>query len=133
MRSKKCKVDSSVNQRPLVDASWNVRTLQDTGHEARRRTALTALSESRLPEVGSPVEVGTAYTFIWSGLPIDARRIHGVGFTARTALLQNTQESPITIDEQLMTQRLQLAKDCFATFVRVYAPTLDSSDDVYDR
>ena len=32
-----------------------------------------------------------------------------------------------------MTLRLQLAKNRFATFVRVYAPTLDSSDDVKDR
>ena len=32
-----------------------------------------------------------------------------------------------------MTLRLTLAKNHFATFVSVYAPTLDSSDDVKDR
>ena len=47
-----------------------------------------------------------------------------------TALLQSTQESPIAIDERLMTLRLPLAKNRFATFVSVYSPTLDSSDDV---
>ena len=52
-------------------ASWNVRTLQDTGLGARHRTALfacelvrynidiAALSETRLPDEGSLVEMGT--------------------------------------------------------------------------
>ena len=126
-------------------ASWNVRTLQDTGLGARRRTALfafelarynidiAALSEARLPDEGSLVEMGTGYTFFWSGLPTVSRRIHGVEFSVRTALLQSAQESPIAIDERLMTLRLSLAKDRIATFVSVYSPTLDSSDDVKDR
>ena len=85
----------------------NVSTLQDTGLGARRRTALiacelvrynidiAALSETRFPDEGSLVEMGTGCTFFWSGLPTAARRIHGVGFAARTALLQSTQESPL--------------------------------------
>ena len=84
-------------------ASWNVRTLQDTGLGVRRRTALiagelarynidiAALSETRLPDEGSLVEMWTGYTFYSSGLPSVARRIHGVGFAVRTALLQCTQ------------------------------------------
>ena len=75
----------------------------------------------------------TGYTFFWSGLPKVARRIHGVGFVVRTALLQSTQESPIAMDELLMTLRQPLANNRFATFVSVYAPTLDSSDDVKER
>ena len=140
---KKYKINSSIKQRPF--ASWNVRTLQDTGLGARRRTALiaceldrynidiAALSETRLPDEGSFVEMGTCYTFFWSGLPTVVRRIHGVGFAVRTALLLSTQESPIAIDERLMTLRLPFAKNRFATFVSVYSPTLDSSDDVKDR
>ena len=31
-----------------------------------------------------PVEMGSGYTFFRSGLPKDARRIHGVGFAVRT-------------------------------------------------
>ena len=54
------------------------------------------------------------------------------GFAVRTALLQSTQESSIAVDERLMTLRLPLAKNRFATFVSVYAPTLESSDDVKD-
>ena len=101
---KKHMMYSSKKQRPLVVASWNVCTLQDIGLGARRRTALiacelarynidiAALSETRLPDEGSHVEMGTGYTFLWSGLPKVGRRIHGVGFAARTALLQSTQE-----------------------------------------
>ena len=47
--------------------------------------------------------------------------------------MQSTQESPIAIDERLMTLRLPLAKNRFATFVIFYSPTLGSSDDVKDR
>ena len=72
---KKYKVNSSIKQRPLVVASWNVRTLQDTELGARRRTALIAcelakydtdiagLSETRLPDKDSLVEIGTGYAF----------------------------------------------------------------------
>ena len=74
--------------------------------------------------------MGIGYTFFLSGLPKVARHIHGVGFSVRTALLQSTQESPIAIDERLMTLRLPIASNRFATFVSVYSPTLHSSDDV---
>ena len=77
--------------------------------------------------------MGTGYTFLLSGLPTVARSIHGVGFAVRTAPLQSTQESPISIDERLMTLRLPLAKNRFATIASVYSQTLDSSDDVKDR
>ena len=77
---KKCMINSSIKQRPLVVASWNVCTLQDTGLGARRRTALiacelarynidiAALSEAILPDEGYFVEMGTGYTFFleWS-------------------------------------------------------------------
>ena len=141
---KKYKINSSIKQRPLVVPSWNFRTLQDTGPGARRRTALitcegarynidiATLSETRLPDEGSLVEMGTGYTFIWSGLPTNDRRVHGVGFAAMIALLQSIQESPIEIDERLMTLRLPLAKNRFSTFVSVYSPTSDSSGDVIE-
>ena len=47
--------------------------------------------------------------------------------------MQSPEESPIAIDERLMTLRFPLVKKSFATFVGVYAPTLVSSDDVKDR
>ena len=75
----------------------------------------------------------TGYTFFWSGLPTVALRIHCDAFAVRSALLQSTQESPIAIDERLMTLRHPLAKNRFTTFVSVYSPTLDSSDDMNNR
>ena len=125
--------------------SWNLSTLQYAGLGARRRTALiacelarynidiAALSEARLLDEGSFVKIGTGYTFFWSCLPTVARRIHDVGFAVWTALLQSTQESPIAIDERLMTLRLPLANNRFVTFVSVYSPTFDSPDDVKGR
>ena len=65
----KYKANSSIKQGPLVVASWNVRTLQNTGLGARGRITLIAcerarynidiatLSEARLPEEGSLVEM----------------------------------------------------------------------------
>ena len=100
---------------------------------ARYNSDIAALSETRLPDEGSLVEMGTGHTFFWSGLPTVARHIHGVGFAVRTALLWSTQESPIAIDERLMTLRLPHAKNRFAIFVCVYSPTLDSSHDVKGR
>ena len=87
----------------------NERTRQDTGLGAQRRTALiacelarcnidiAALSETRLPDEGSLVEMATGYTFFCSGLPKFARRIHGVGFAITTALLQSTPELYFTL------------------------------------
>ena len=48
-------------------------------------------------------------------------------------LFLSTQESPKAIDERVMTLRLPLAKNRFATFVSVYSPPLCSSVDVKDR
>ena len=104
---KKYKINSSIKQRPLVVASWNVCTPQDTGLGARRRTTLivcelvrynidiAALSEARLPDEGSRVEIQTGYTFFWSGLPTVAPRIHGVGFAVRTALCRAPKNPPL--------------------------------------
>ena len=77
--------------------------------------------------------MGTGYTFFLSGLPKDARHIHDVGFAVMTAILQSTQESPIAMDERLVRLQLPHANVIIATSVSVYAPTLDSSDDMNDR
>ena len=70
------KVNSSIKQRPLMVASWNVRNLQDTGLGALRRPAhiarelarcdidIAALSEANLPEEASLVEIRTDNTFL---------------------------------------------------------------------
>ena len=52
---------------------------------------------------GSLTEVGGGYTFFWKGLPADSPRIHGIGLAIRTSLLQRLPETPVAIDERLMT------------------------------
>ena len=101
-----------------------VRTLLDNEDTDRpaRRTALiaaelcrydvdiAALSETRLADEGSLSEAGGGYTFFWKGLPHDARRIHGIGFAIRSSLLAQITESPVGINERLMTLRLPLSR-----------------------
>ena len=130
-----------VRARMLNIASWNVRTLLDltgTPDRPHRRTALVALelarynidiaalSETRLHGEDSLSEVGAGYTFFWRGVPEGTRRNHGVGFAVKTKLLQRIPESPIGINERLMTWRIPLAKERFATLISAYAPTLDA-------
>ncbi len=101
-----------------VCASWNVRTLLDlaeTPDRPHRRTALVALelarynidiaalSETRLHGEDSLTEAGAGYTFFWKGVPEGSRRNHGVGFAVKSKLLQRIPESPIGINERLMT------------------------------
>ena len=123
-------------------ATWNVRTLQDTGLGPRLRTALIAteiarynidiapLSETRFPEASSILYVGTDNPFFMSSLIKDASCIHGVGFAVKTALFRSNIESPISIDERLMISSLQLSKNRFASYLNVHAQSLDSSNDV---
>ena len=82
---------------PLKIGAWNVRTLMDSAGSDRpqRRTALVgrefvrygieiaALSETRFAEIGEIKEVGTGYTFFWSGRKGEERREAGVGFAIK--------------------------------------------------
>ena len=87
--------------KPLIIASWNVRTLLDRKRSNRpeRRTALVtrelqrynvdvaALSETRFLDIGQLTEVGSGYTIYWSGRK--AGRKAGVGFAIKTSLSSN--------------------------------------------
>ncbi|XP_042591969.1 uncharacterized protein LOC109084930 [Cyprinus carpio] len=112
--------------------------LVETPDRPHRRTALVALelarydidiaalSETRLHGEDSLTEVGAWYTFFWKGVPEGIRRNHGVGFAVKSKLLQRIPETPIGINERLMTWRIPLAKERFATLISAYAPTLDA-------
>jgi exonuclease III len=133
---------------PFKIATWNVRTLldRDAGtNRPQRRTALVAaelkrydidiaaLSETRFSEDGSVTEEGEGYTFFWKGLPKDApRRIHGVGFAIKNSLLRTLPEAPVGVSERLMTLRIPLARNRYASIISAYAPTLDSDEDIKD-
>ena len=123
-----------------------MRTLLDSATADRppRRTALVAaeldrynidvaaLCETRLADEGSLTEVGGGYTFFWKGLPSGQRLVHGVGFAIRTTLLQRLTETPVAVNERLITFRVPLIKGRYTTVICVYAPTLPSDDATKD-
>jgi len=78
-----------------------------------------------------------AHWMIWSVAIIFSGRGHqqtpGVRFAIRTKLLQTLPESLVAISERLMTLRIPLAKHRYATFIRIYAPTLPSGDETIDH
>ncbi|KAL2090150.1 hypothetical protein ACEWY4_014838 [Coilia grayii] len=123
--------------------AWNVRTLMDRAPSDRpeRRSAIiarelkrfnidiAALSETRLADEGQLKEEKGGYTFFWKGKPADEARIHGVGFAIKNRLISQLSESPVGINERLMTLRLRLSNNQLTTVVSAYAPTLDSQDE----
>lgn len=123
-----------------------MRTLLDLTDSERpqRRTALiayelkkynvdiAALSETRLAEEGTLREEGEGYTFFWKGLNEGVPRIHGVGFAVRTSLLSSIPQTPTGQSERLMSWRIPLSNSRHATLISVYAPTLDSNEDIKD-
>ena len=141
------KKKSKNNSHNLKLVTWNIRTLLDSyGRSERphRRTALiaaelrrydidiAALSETRLLDEGSLTEVGSGYTFFWKGYPSGGQHLHGVGLAIKSTLLPRLTETPVGISERLMTLRIPLAKNRFATLLSVYAPTLPSDTEAKD-
>ncbi len=90
---------------------------------------MAALQETRRAGEGQLREEGGGYTFFWRGKPEDQPRIRGVGFAIKNVLVNRLLEFPVSINECLMTLRLQLAKNQQATVVCAYAPTLVSDDE----
>jgi hypothetical protein len=125
----------------LTVAEWNIRTLLDREGASRpeRRTALVAmelakynidiaaLSETRLSSSGSVTDID--YTFFWSGRPENERREAGVGFAVKKEIVSILTEMPRPISDRIMTMRLPLDKNTYATLISVYAPTLTNSDE----
>ena len=100
---------------------------------AKYNIDIAALSETRLHGEDSLTEVGAGYTFFWKGVPEGTRRIHGVGFAVKSQLLQCIPESPIGINERLMTWRIPLTKGRFVTLISAYAPTLDADINIKEE
>jgi len=90
---------------------------------------IAALSETRFAGKTQFEEVGGGYTFYCIGQPGDDPRISGVGFAIRTKLARQLDSLPRGINDRLMTLRLKLTKDCFATIISTYAPTMANPDE----
>nr|VZI11169.1 unnamed protein product [Spirometra erinaceieuropaei] len=95
---------------------------------------IAALSETRFSEQGQLEEVGTGYTFFWSGRPRAERRDAGVAFAIRNDIVRRLPCLPQGINDRLMILRLPLrGGGKVATIISAYAPTMTNPDAVRDK
>ena len=127
--------------------AWNVRTLMDreAANRPMRRTALVAkelgrynidiaaLSETRFAEEGQLREVGSGYTFFWSGRSTEERRESGVGFAIKNYLVSKLSSLPKGTNDRLISLRIPLTKDRHAVLVSAYAPTMTNPDEIKEK
>ena len=123
----------------LTIGQWNVRTLLDRegANRPERLTALVAmelakynidnaaLCESRFSEYGSLDDL--EYSFFWRGKPEGERRQASVGFAIKTDIVTKLTGMPRPVSDRIMTMRLPLSKDNFATIIS--APTMTNPDE----
>ncbi|KAK2156130.1 hypothetical protein NP493_2001g00002 [Ridgeia piscesae] len=68
-------------------------------------------------------------SFFWSGKPEGERWEAGVGFAIKKDIVTKLTEMPRPVRDRIMTMRLPLSKDNFATIISVYAPTMTNPDE----
>ncbi|VDL85780.1 unnamed protein product [Schistocephalus solidus] len=78
-------------------------------------------------------EVGAGYTFFWSGWPMEKRRDAGVAFAIRNDIVGRLPCLPQGINDSLMSLRLSLRGDQFATIISAYVPTMTNCDVSKDK
>ena len=112
---------------------------REAADRPERRTALVAMSlakynidiaalcETRLSESGSLNDL--EYSFFWSGKPGGERREARVGFAIKKDIVTKLTEMPRLVSDRIITLRLPLSKDNFATIISVYAPTMTNADE----
>ena len=129
----------------LTIEQWNIRTLLDRegANRPERHTALVAmelakynidiaaLCDTRFSESGSLDDL--AYSFFWSGKPEGERREAGVGFAIKKDIVTKLTEMPRPVSDRVMTMRLPLSKDNFATIISVNAPTMTNKEAFYNQ
>ena len=111
-------MDSEDNECPQRHSALAAKEL------ARWNIDIAALSEVRFANQGSLTEHGTGYTLYWSGKTKEERRLSGVGFMMKTQIANRLQSLPIGHSYRLMSFRLPIQGNRFATLISVYAPTL---------
>ncbi|VDM01313.1 unnamed protein product [Schistocephalus solidus] len=94
---------------------------------------IAALSETRFSEQGQLEEVGADYTFFWSGRPKAERRDAGVAFAIWYDIVGRLPCLLQGINDRLMSLRLPLRGDQFATMISAYAPPRTNLDLAKDK
>ncbi|VDM01710.1 unnamed protein product [Schistocephalus solidus] len=84
---------------------------------ARYKVDIAILSETRFSEQGQLEEVGVGHTFFWSGRTKAGRRNAGVAFAIRNDIVRRLLCLPQGINDRLMSLRLPLQGDQFATII----------------
>ena len=97
---------------------------------ARLDIDIAALSEVRFAEQGSIWEGGAGYTLFWSGKNKDERRLSGVGFMIKASIAKKLKNLPIGQSDRIMSLRLPIQDNKFATVLSVYAPALQAETGV---
>ena len=117
-------------QLPTI-GQWNVRTLLDRegANRQERHTALVAMELAKY-NIDIAALCGTSfsesgslnnleYSFFWSGKPEGERREAGVGIAIKKDIVPKLTEMPRPVSDRIMTTRLPLSKDNFATIISV--------------
>ena len=89
---------------------------------------IAALSETRFAGCGELTEVGSGYSFFWSGKSVDEPREARVSFAIRTTLVQKLESLPKGVSDRLMVMRLPIATKTYLTIISAYAPTMQYED-----
>ena len=97
---------------------------------ARLDIDIAAFSEVRFAEQGSLGEDEKGYTYLWSGKNKDEHRLSGVGFMVKTSIARKLQNLPVGHSDRIMSLRLPIQDNKFATVLSVYAPTLQAETGV---
>ncbi|VDL94405.1 unnamed protein product [Schistocephalus solidus] len=118
---------------PRCQRIFRARIGLDARELARYKVDIAALSETRFSKQGQLEEVGAGYAFFWSGWPKAERHDAGVAFAIRNDIVGCLPCLPQGINDCLMSLRLPLRGDQFATLISAYASLMTSSDAAKDK
>ena len=93
---------------------------------------IAAVSEVRFAEQGSLTKDRVGYTPFWSGKNKDKRRLFSVGFMFKTSITRKLQSLPIGHSDRLVSLRLSIQDNNFATVLSVCEPTLQTETGVME-
>ena len=93
---------------------------------ARLNIDIAAVSEVRFAEQGSLIERGPGYTLYWSEKLKEDRGLSGVGYMIKTNIANKLESLPVGHSDRLMSLRLPLRDNKYATLISAYPPTLQA-------
>ena len=118
------------NVMTLNDSRGNVRPERSTGRVAQElqkyNIDITALTETRISDLGTLSERSDGYTFYWQGKPSTEKRESAAGFAIKSDI--KLTELPIGHSDRVMTLRLSIGKNRYLHLINAYAPTMQHTE-----